>query len=128
MKHIKLFEAFKLPDRNPDSLVANCFSDINDEFGNHISWRIYSYSGKITTQLTIKQILRKAEIEDFCEDYILPGIGRMRDEGFELIPKNKPGMFMKFMTDSEGIYYKGVNIRLDGGETDFYFEFKNELK
>ena len=41
MKIIKAFEAFKMPDRNPQTLVPTIFSEIGDEFGDQVKWSIY---------------------------------------------------------------------------------------
>ena len=82
MKHIKFFEAFKLPDRKPENLIQNCFSDINDEFGTHVEWKIYC-DDVIDVRLKVDQILRISEMQEICEEYLIPGIGRMGDEGFD---------------------------------------------
>ena len=128
MKHIKLFEAFKLPDRNPNSLIMNCFSSVTDECGDQVEWRIYPDNQKILACLDVKQILKKSEMEEFCEEYILPGIGRMADEGFKFTPKKDPKLFWVFnIKEDNEIFYKGIQVVLRGDKTTFRVDFKSEL-
>ena len=142
MKHLKQFEAFTLPGRNPEELIKRILSDITDEFGQDVE--IYSYytSGSnsspfgnynITTRISIKQLLKKSEIEQFCDEYLIPGIGRIEDEGFTFKPY-ATGIFGKldkfwnkaFKTDE--MWYEGIYVKYDNGTTLFYIDFKYSLK
>ena len=103
--------------------------NITLEFTNNVKINIYSgrdiHPGVIGVYVTLAQVLRKNEIKEFCDDYLIPGIGRIEDEGFNFKP-TKP--FLGIFKEKNEIYYNGINAWLDGDDTMFRMYFKNDLK
>jgi len=131
MKKIKTFEAFTLPGRNITELIRSCFQDMLDEQGDHVVIDIRPYRESISLYINIDQQLKKSEIEAFCDEYIFPGVGRVEDEGFDLIPQSPPGLFARIIGEGQSQYehyYNGIKTEIDGKETQIFCSFKNELK
>lgn len=134
MNRIKTFEAFTLPGRNPKELIETILSDLTDEFGGAIE--IYVYKDEvgwpprnINAMITIKEVLRRSEIEKVCDEYLIPACGRISDEGFDFIPQ-KAGIIDMYgvFTKKAEMWYEGIHIRLVDMDTIFYLKFKSELK
>ena len=128
MKHIKIFEAFALPGRKPAEIANEAFSEITDEFGEDILIRTYMHDRSFLVMITVKQVLRKTEIEEFIDQYLLAGTKRIENFGFDFMPKHHGLMYRTFLKGKDDMLYKGVEARISYDDTIFYLYFKNELK
>jgi len=125
---MKLFEAFSLPGRKPEEIARDAFSDITDEFGEDIQIRTYMHDRSFLVMITVKQVLRKTEIEEFIDQYLLAGTKRIENFGFDFMPKTHGLMYRTFLKNKDEMLYKGVEARINYEDTIFYLYFKNELK